>query len=251
VPVLHTGYQKPLAQQGMDGMARYVELSHVIENGMPGFRSTGLDGKPAEFSVHVRPMRTHAQSRPLYQDKAEFEVTEMSFQTSIGTYVDAPYVRYEQKRDIAGLKLEELILPGLLVDLSQMAPNQAAGVADLEKGAGGDLDVGGKAVLCRFAWDRFWGMEEYYAYPFLSREALKHLIDGGARLVGVDTINIDDGADLERPAHSWLLKQDILIVENLCNLGALAGAPFRFYALPMSVRGAASMPVRAFAELPD
>jgi kynurenine formamidase len=232
-------------------MPRYVELSHVIENGMPGFRSTGLDGKPAEFSVHIRPMRTHAQSRPLYQDKAEFEVTEMSFQTSIGTYVDAPYVRYDKKRDIAALTLEELILPGVVIDLGQLASNQAAGVADLEKGGGGTLDVAGKAVLCRFAWDRFWGMEEYYAYPFLSREAVKHLIEAGAKLVGVDTINIDDGADLERPAHSWLLKQDVLIVENLCNLGSVAGQPFRFFALPMSVRGAASMPVRAFAELPD
>src|SRR5262249_31383363 len=77
-------------------MPRFIELSHVIENGIPGFRSTGLDGKPAAFSVHVRPMRTHAQSRPLYQDKAEFEVTEMSFQTSIGNYVDAPYVRYDK-----------------------------------------------------------------------------------------------------------------------------------------------------------
>jgi kynurenine formamidase len=238
-------------QQLGAAMPRYVELSHVIENGMPGFRSTGLDGKPAAFSVHVRPMRTHAQSRPLYQDKAEFEVTEMSFQTSIGTYVDAPYVRYDKKRDIAALTLEELILPGVVVDLGQLAPNQAASLADLETGSGGKLNVAGKAVLCRFAWDRFWGMEEYYAYPFLSREALKHLIDGGAKLVGVDTINIDDGADLERPAHSWLLKQDILIVENLCNLDAVAGQPFRFFALPMRVRAAASMPVRAFAEVAD
>jgi kynurenine formamidase len=232
-------------------MAHFVELSHVIENGMPGFRSTGLDGKPAEFSVHIRPMRTHAQSRPLYQDKAEFEVTEMSFQTSIGTYVDAPYVRYDKKRDIAGLKLEELILPGLVLDLSALKANQAATVGDVQSGAAAAGDLAGKAVLCRFAWDRFWGTEEYYAYPFLARETLKFLIEAGVKLVGVDTINIDDSADLERPAHTWLLKHDILIVENLCNLGAVGRDLFRFFALPVSVRGAASMPVRAFAELPD
>jgi kynurenine formamidase len=231
-------------------MPRYVELSHVIENGMPGFRTTGLDGAPQEFAVHIRPMRTHAQSRPLYQNKAEFELTELSMQTSIGTYVDAPYVRYDKKRDIAALALEELILPGVVIDLTHLSVDQGATPADLEKGLDG-ADIAGKAVLCRFGWDRYWGMGEYYSYPFLSRAALHLLVEGKAGLVGVDTINIDDGADLERPAHSWLLKHDILIVENLRNLAALGSAPFRFYALPAMVKGAASMPVRAFAELSD
>ena len=40
-------------------------------------------------------------------------------------------------------------------------------------------------------------------------------------------------------------------MENLCNLGAIGSGPFRFFALPACVRGAASMPVRAFAELAD
>lgn len=232
-------------------MPRFVELSHVIENGMPGFRTTGLDGAPQEFAVHVRPMCTHAQSRPRYQDKAEFETTEITMQTSIGTYVDAPYVRYEGRRDIAGLALEDLILPGVVVDLAHLAADQPAEIADLERGFGTGGDVAGKAVLCRFGWDRFWGMPEYYAYPFLSRAALQFLIDGKAKLVGVDTINIDDGADLQRPAHSWLLKHEILIVENLRNLAALGDASFRFFALPAQVKGAASMPVRAFAELAE
>jgi kynurenine formamidase len=231
-------------------MPRFVELSHVIENGMPGFRGKGLDGRPIEFSVHIRAMMTHAQSRALMQGKAEFEVTEMSFQTSIGTYVDSPYVRYVKMRDIGALPLEDLILPGLVLDLTHLAADQGATVADLERSVTRPEDLAGKAVLCRFGWDRFWGMPEYYRYPFLSREALRHLIDGGVRLVGFDTINADDGADLERPAHSWLLKNDILIIENLRDLADLGSAPFRFFALPMRVHGAASMPVRAFAELP-
>ena len=72
---------------------------------------------------------------------------------------------------------------------------------------------------------------------------------GGARLVGVDTWNVDDNNDAERPAHSWLLARDIFIVENLCNLAALGASPFRFFAVPIKARGAASMPIRAFAEV--
>ena len=74
--------------------------------------------------------------------------------------------------------------------------------------------------------------------------AIRALIDSGARLVGVDTGNIDDNRDSERPAHSWLMERDIFIVENLRNLAVLGAVPFRFFAVPIKARGAASMPVR-------
>ena len=105
-------------------------------------------------------------------------------------------------------------------------------------------------MLCRFGWDRLWGQDAYFtAYPYLSRAALRALMDGGARLLGVDTWNVDDNKDAERPAHSWLLARDVFIVENLCNLAALGAAPFRFFAVPIKARGVASMPIRAFAEV--
>jgi kynurenine formamidase len=240
-------------------MARFIDLSHVFEDGMPGIRMRAADGSEVRLTARIRTLVTHEQSRPNYQGKAEFALTEVSFQTSIGTYLDAPYVRYPHGRDIGALRVEELVLPGLLIDLTHLRAGEMAGIEDLRKGAAGgshgELDVAGKAVLCRFGWDRHWGSEAYHTYPFLSRAAIRVLAEGGARLVGVDTINIDDGADPERPAHSRFLEHDIFIVENLCNLGALqeaaANRPFRFFALPIRAKGAGSMPVRAFAEMMD
>jgi len=34
-----------------------------------------------------------------------------------------------------------------------------------------------------------------------------------------------------------------------CNLAVLGAAPFRFFAVPIKARGAASMPIRAFAQV--
>jgi kynurenine formamidase len=233
-------------------MGQFIDLSHVFEDGMPGFEATLPDGAKLRCTARIRPLITHAQSRPHFAGKAEFELTEASFPTSIGTYLDSPYVRHAERRDIGALSLDELVLPGVMIDLSHLAAGAAASVADLARGAGGALDVRGKAVLCRFGWDRLWGDDAYFAaYPFLSRAALQHLIDQGARLVGVDTWNVDDISDAERPAHSWLLARDILIVENLCNLAALGRRSFRFFAVPIKARRAASMPIRAFAELPE
>jgi kynurenine formamidase len=231
-------------------MSRFIDLSHDFADGMPGFTTTLPDGSRLRCTAHIRPLITHAQSRQSFEGKAEFELTEASFQTSIGTYIDSPYVRHRDRRDVGALRIDELVLPGVILDLSHLAAGAAADIADLERAVGGALDVEGKAVLCRFGWDRLWGGDGYFsAYPFLSRTALRALINGGARLVGVDTWNADDNKDAERPAHSWLLARDIFIVENLCNLAALGAAPFRFFAVPIKARGAASMPIRAFAEV--
>lgn len=168
----------------------------------------------------------------------------MYFQTSIGTYLDSPYHRWKKRRDIGQLALEELILPGVVIDARGLTPWQSLGVESLHH-----IDGKRKAVLINFGWDRYWGSEEYYEYPFLSREAILYLAKEGAKLIGVDTINIDSSKDVQRPAHSTLLKQETLIVENLTNLETLHGNHFRFFAVPIKAVGTAAMPIRAFAEV--
>jgi arylformamidase len=220
---------------------RFVDLSHTIETGMPGFRMKNADGLLIEYTAQVRPFLTHEQSRPYYQGKAEFEITDLSLQTSIGTYIDSPYHRHRTKRDIGQIELDEVILPGVVIDMRGHAAWDAVEFAA--------HDLNGKAVLFNFGWDRHWGSEAYYSYPFLSRAALQSLISAGVRLVGVDTINIDSSRDPERPAHTWLLDREILIVENLRGLDQLYGQSFTFFGVPLRVKGAAAMPIRAFATL--
>lgn len=240
-------------------MPRFVDLSHDFAEGMPGLTMKGPDGQKVTLAARIRPFVTHEQSRANYGGKAEFTMTEISFQTSLGTYLDSPHVRWRDRRDIGALRLDELILPGLLLDLSGRAPGAAIEPDELAPAArpsgrlvGGKLDIAGKAVLCRFGWDHHWGRAEYGDCPYLSRASLRLLIDGGARLLGVDCGNADSFRDAERPAHSWLLERDILIVENLRGLEALARADaFRFFALPIKAKGAGSMPIRAFAETAD
>ncbi|MCC7162169.1 MAG: cyclase family protein [Anaerolineae bacterium] len=222
-----------------------IDLSHEFYDGMPGFKYRNEDGTETAFVVSIRPFLTHAQTRPRYGGKAEFEITEFHFHGSMGTYLDAPYHRWKDKRAIGDIELSEVVLPGVRIDAREAKQEQAWDV--VPKG----LDIRGKAVLFNFGWDQFWGKRQYEAYPFASREVVDWLIDGGAKLVGVDTLNIDDTRDPKRPTHTRLLEKDILIVENLRNLGALRGKVFRFFAVPLRARGAAAMPVRAFAETSD
>ncbi|MFX0013675.1 MAG: cyclase family protein [Promethearchaeota archaeon] len=223
----------------------FVDLSHVFEDGMPGFRIRNEDGSYISYTASIHPFLTHKETKPKYQGKASFEITEIAFQTSIGTYLDSPFHRFPEKRDISQILLNEVILPGIIVDVRGMSPFQSVGCNTLPQ----KVDYDGKAVLFNFNWSNYWGTEEYYEYPFISEEVISFLIDNHVKLVGVDTINIDDSLNLSRPAHTSLLEKDILIVENLTNLELLYGHKFRLFAVPIKGKAVAAMPVRAFAEV--
>jgi kynurenine formamidase len=76
------------------------------------------------------------------------------------------------------------------------------------------------------------------------------LRDCGVKLVGIDSVNIDDTKGNARPVHSCLLDADILIVEHLCNLDQLPDDGFTFSAVPPKFKGVGTFPVRAMATIP-
>jgi len=96
--------------------------------------------------------------------------------------------------------------------------------------------------------DVHWKTDKYFdGHPFLTQEAARLLTDAGARLVGIDSYNIDDTNDGRRPAHSLLLGAGIPIVEHLCHLELLPPSGFSFFAVPVKVKRMGTFPVRAFA----
>jgi len=126
-------------------------------------------------------------------------------------------------------------VPGLLIDGTELP----------------DVDVAGRAVLFATGWDRRWGTDGYGdpSHPYLAENTAERLVDHGAAVVGIDSVNIDSTVGGERPIHSALLAAGIPIVEHLRNLGVLVGRSFRFTAAPPAVVGMGTFPVRAFAVL--
>jgi kynurenine formamidase len=224
---------------------KFIDLSHDFEDGMPSFRLRNENGSYTQFTARIRPFLTHQQTLLKYKGECSFEITEMTFQTSIGTYLDSPFHRYPDGKDISQIAIDQVVLPGVMIDVRGKKDFEPTSLECIPKG----LRLGGRAVLFNFGWDQYWGTERYHSYPFITREVIEHLIKSRAGLVGVDTINIDDSRDLKRPAHTLLLKNDILIVENLTNLEKLRNRHFRFFAVPIKARKVAAMPVRAFAEM--
>jgi kynurenine formamidase len=211
---------------------RLVDLSHVIEAGMTTY--PGLPGP--EITPHL----TRADSRRNYAEGTEFTIDRISMVSNTGTYVDSPFHRYEGGVDLAGLPLESLAdLPVVVVRVTGRAVTAAELTA---------YEVKDFAVLLHTGWDRHWRTDAYgVGAPYLSEDGAQHLVRAGARLVGIDSVNIDctDGGD--RPAHSILLAAGIPVLEHLTNLGELPNRGARLHAVPAPVRDFGTFPVRAYA----
>lgn len=219
------------------GMATLIDLSHVIGDGMITYK-----GLPAPLICdHI----SRLQSRATYSEGTEFQIGRIEMVGNTGTYLDTPYHRYADGYDLAGLPLEQAShLPGVVVRVTG-----AVGRA-IDWMAFAASDVTGRAVLIHTGWDRNWRSDAYFeGHPYLTRAAAEYLRDHGARLVGIDSYNIDDTSDGERPVHTTLLGAGIPIVEHMTNLEALPVDGFRFHAAPPKITKMGTFPVRAHAIL--
>ncbi|MEP6688412.1 MAG: cyclase family protein [Gemmatimonadales bacterium] len=214
----------------------FVDLSHTIEHGM-----TTYPGLPGPL---ICDFLSREASRGHYAPGVEFQIGKIEMVANTGTYLDAPFHRYADGKDLSALPLSSLAgLDAIVIH------GPAHGLAVDRDAFTGRL-VRGKAVLVRTGWDLHWGTPSYLeGNPYLTADAAAYLADEGAALVGIDSLNIDDIKDLARPVHSTLLAAEIPIVEHLCHLGRLPEGGFRFSAVPPKVAGFGTFPVRAFATL--
>ncbi len=212
-----------------------VDLSHVIEDGMTTY--PGLPGP--EVGVHLGFEESHAT----YDEGTEFTIGRIAMVGNTGTYLDTPAHRHRGGWDTSELRLEQCVdLPAVVVD----------GDGSFGPQAFEGLQLAGTAVLLRSSWDQHWRTDRYgdAEHPYLDDAGAAHLVDAGATLVGIDSVNIDDTRGGERPAHTRLLAAGIPVVEHLTRLERLPASRARFTAVPAKVAGMATLPVRAFARLP-
>ena len=215
-------------------MATIVDLSHVLEDG-----TITYPGLPAPvISDHL----SREASRQRYAPGYEFHIGRIDMVSNTGTYLDTPFHRYPDGHDLAGLDPARVVgVPGIVVDAGE---DHEISSTRLD-----GHDVAGHAVLFRTGWDRHWGTERYGEpdHPYLSVAAAERLAEGGAVVVGIDSVNIDGTRTGERPIHSVLLAAGVPIIEHLAGLDQIAGRPFTLVAVPPAIRGMGTFPVRALA----
>ncbi len=182
--------------------------------------------------------------------KLSMESRMMLMPEHCGTHLDVPRHCLRGGDDVASIPLEQLVLPGHLLDLTHKSNGEAISTADLEvaETASGRPIGGGTAVLCWTGVDGDWGKPGFTTErPYIPVETAEWLVERKITLFGTDLIGMDDPAEWWWPTHRVWLEAGICMIQQMCNLGALAGKEFLLVTQPLKLRDGTGCPVRPIA----
>src|SRR5437868_7535195 len=80
--------------------SRLIDLSHTVEAGMITYK-----GLPAPI---ICDYLSREASRQIYAEGTEFQIGKIEMVANTGTYIDSPFHRFADGKDLAALALESL-----------------------------------------------------------------------------------------------------------------------------------------------
>jgi len=177
-----------------------------------------------------------ARRRFHHESEGEYESVVLSLPAHAATHVDLVY----SARSVAP---ERMIGPGKLVDVRDPG-SPSIGLAGVQ----GQVELSeGDFVFFRTGWERFAGSDRYFEHPELSPETVEWLISRKVNAVGIDALGL--GRDRRHGEYDRLLAgNDILVIENLVNLGLIGPGSFTVYCFPLSIEDSDAIPARVVVE---
>ena len=218
-----------------------VDLGHPLYDGMPCH---------AANVTSFYTVDSFAKTRKMSDGRMALENKMMLLSEHTGTHLDAPSHFHEGGASVDQIALQDLILPGHLLDLTHKKPHDAiepADLADAEQRSGRPVGPGA-AVFVRTGQDVSWGTEDFFTErPYVTAAGAQWLVDKGTTLFCTDLIAIDNPDEWWEPTHTAFLCGGVPMVQQLNNLGQLVDREFTFVVLPLPMRGGTASPVRPVA----
>lgn len=149
----------------------------------------------------------------------------VSIGTHVGTHIDAPMHMLEDGISLDQIPIDHFIGRGRYVQVDGDS-FEAIKATDIQEG-----DI----VLFRTGMSDKYSDPVYFEnYPAMSEEIAEFLVKTKVKMVGVDACSVDNQEGF--PIHKILLAGNVLVIENLINLGQLADKKFTVYALPVNLQ---------------
>jgi len=234
-------------------MVKIVDLSQEIYTGMPVF--------PGHLPTVVFPYRTHEETKgQSHGIKGDLSHTTFGLlMCDHGpTHVDSIWHISNKPgaKKIDEIPLEDFFTPAICLDFSHIKPKGVISTKEIETAlekAKLTVEKGDTVLLYTGHYDRTYPKPEYMTEnPGLDRDGTVWFVEQGVVNIGIDATTIDSTGNTCKnffPAHEACGEYDLMNVENLCNLGKVAGKRFTFVGLPLKIRGGTGSPIRAIAVL--
>lgn len=200
---------------------KIYDLTHKIENNMIAFSPEEKPTIKNIFSI----------------EKDGFNVTSLKFSSHIGTHVDVPFHMLPNGKNICDFSIETFFGKGKCITFNELK-NIDFNCENIK-----NIDY----LLIHTGWDKFWNSENYFKdYPVISDEIISKLAFSNLKGIGIDCISPDFYNSINQEKHKELLKNNKIIIENLCSLESLLEKEFYFSCLPLKSE-IDGCPVRAVA----
>jgi len=221
--------------------SRIVDLTHEMYNGMPNIGG---------LQIAFWPVESYDGLSAITGGKLSMESRMMLMAEHCGTHLDAPRHFDRSGLSLSQLPLDQLILPGHLLDFTHKKNGEAITIDDFRRAEelSGKSIQSGTATVCWTGQDVRWGIGDWVKNrPYVPTDTARWLVERGMTMFATDLIGMDDPAEWWWPTHDIWLKAGVCMTQQLCNLDKLKGCEFLFVAAPLKIRDGTGCPVRAFA----
>ncbi len=205
-------------------MLKYIDLTHTL--------SENISVSPFDDKIVFQQVKT--------LEKDQYNDTQIITTMHIGTHIDAPSHMFPNQKKINEYPVEKFIGQGILLNFKNQ--RQIIMKQDFN-----DLNFTEKIVLIYTNQDKIFNNNEYYEnHPVITEELCDFLIEKQIKAIGLDFFSPDYFPSV---IHKKFLENDILIVENLCNLDLLIDQTnFEIFILPIKIATEGAF-IRAVAKI--
>ncbi|MBP1924247.1 kynurenine formamidase [Sedimentibacter acidaminivorans] len=212
---------------------KIIDLTHTISEDMPVYPGT----EPPKL-----------QTANTYE-KDGFKETLLTMFSHTGTHMDPPAHIYAGRTTLDEFPITQFVGKGLVIDCTDLNEGQLI-TMDYINHVRDKADVA-EFIIFYMGWDKHWGTDAYFGdYPYIDEEVTKYIIESNKKGVGLDVIGIDPISDGNLSIHHKLFAEnEIVVIENLANLGQVGNEIFTFCALPLKYLSSDGSPIRAIAIL--
>lgn len=205
-----------------------VDLTHTLKDNVTVYPGTPLPLFPDLCTI----------------ENDGFAEKRISITTHTGTHIDAPAHILPGSKTLDQFPLDKFIGKGTVVDCTKTSTITLS-LLQSKKEQIRNADF----VLFYTGWQEKWNTPHYFGpFPTLTTEAVEWLLQFPLKALGFDVLSVDSMTDETLPNHHLLLREEVLIIENLTHLDKLTGKDFQLYCIPLKIENADAAPARVFAQ---
>jgi kynurenine formamidase len=166
--------------------------------------------------------------------------------THTGTHMDAPFHFNPNGQTIDQVEVNRYICNNAILIKIHKNANETITSDDIIRNSKYEIKEKDTVVFST-GWEKQIKQKDNYVRnnPGLSKDAAEYLVEKKVNAIGIDCPSIDIGIDTALIVHKTLLSNEILVIENLCNLYKFTNGKFRLLVTPLKLAGASGSPIRA------